>query len=212
MRLCSAFFWRDNLNCWTHGAFPRVDADPNAFKDVHLYRGFAAYGFVEGKACSVWFFSFSDELPVVENAFRTIVRKCHQDVSQLYAQLLPLSVFFVQRAKEASASIPGDNFEVVDNLVDVLCNLWQAAVSVEDRRTLLSSEAWDHCSKFRQFCIDDLEMYADWSWMDPYEGVPVDGVVKHVQDAVFAHLESKYAWQKGDSTQLLQRQSEFLVR
>jgi hypothetical protein len=145
----------------------------------------------------------------VENALRSIVSKCKEDSSQLYDLLLPLCVYFRQRAKVASSSIPGEGYVVVDNLLDVLCKLWRVAISLEDATS--QSEAWDHCQKFRLICIDELEMYADWSWCKSFVPVADEEKANLIEQTVFAHLENRYPWQKGDAKQLLARQSEFLV-
>jgi hypothetical protein len=144
------------LYCLSLALTARPLPDPASFK-VELYPGFAGHGFVEGMAlrfCTAVFWKLRQR-PVIENGFRSVAAKCGQDGAELVNLLLPLTVFFRQYAKAASDSLPGEGFVVVDNLIDVLCRLWRAALSCAEAAPDLLNQV----RRFREASINELEMY-----------------------------------------------------
>lgn len=135
------------------------------------------------------------------------------DDNELVGMLLPLTAFFQQRAGAAAASL-GDHYEMADNLLDVLCEMWRLAMSIPAATS--STALWEQVGKFRVACVDDLEMYADWSWFEMYEQdafVPVSRgeIAASLELVVRTYLAGRFPWQKDDISQLLQRQSDFLI-
>jgi hypothetical protein len=149
----------------------------------------------------------------VENALRSIAVKCGPGGSdtQLVNLLLPLTAFYRLHCEAASTSL-GDGYALVDNLLDVLCTLWWCALSTDDA----TADLWEQLKRFRLSCVEELELYADWSWMDKhdrgeFEAVPKAQICVLVEGAITSHLAKEFPWQSEDLLQLLQRQSEYVI-
>ncbi len=146
---------------------------------------------------------------MIENALRSCLSKCSAGGPALLSQLLPLCAFFALRAKDAAAAL-GEGNTVIDMLLEVVSSLWRFALSDPVAGT---DEHFEMVRRFRDLCVDTLEMYADWSWLEEsdFEPVAPDDVAAAVNGVVTTYLAGRYPWQSGDVKQMIARQSEFVI-
>lgn len=122
----------------------------------------------------------------------------------LMNEVVPVSLFFKHRAAESSYLLQ-DAFLIVDNLLDVISGMWRVALS-------LDRELKEQVASFRSYCVDTLDIHADWSFLQSEYLLLESPLVEGPQlllGLIEKHLQTRFPWQKPE--ELLAKQKEMVI-